>query len=414
MHKIIFFIKLILFTYFFFIAGISISQPVNEPDFSIHDDTFGYLQNVISFHLKEHEVNTLHRTFKPDDKLKFYHVKTEINSISTKVSRIKVRGNSSKIYRRKSFAIKLPEAFPFYTPTDTLLLKKFYAVSLNMDKDYIRNAISYDVLGSFQICIPDHFFSVLNINDSSEGIYMIYYPPPDFALDNCDSHFVLRRGYNASIDNIYSDNLSKKEIKEYKRTFKMIYSEVIQKYHGHQLYDSLSAKLDLKNYFDWIAFNYLFNNGDYTDEVYFYWSTDDSRFKILPWDFDDILSNTPHEGMKARDESIKNRLFFSLEDKLDLAMVEDSYVYNEYLKEFHNFLQQFTPEELKSKLESIYRQLVPYYRNQNIIEQSKFDKYGLTNLSILKEDLNVIFNMITTRRNSLISTAEVQMRNLTP
>ena len=411
MTKIIFNIALIPFTLIFLAPTYPVySQPVNDINLDVNIDSTKNIKNIISVNLKDSQVPVVHNPLKTGDNLEFKNIAVHINESNTVAKSIKVRGTTSLYYRRKSYTFKLTDKLPFYNLSDTFKLKKFYTVSLSMDKNYVRNAISYNILSLFDFSIPFYSYATLNLNGSSEGIYMVFYPPPDYAMDYCGSEFVLRRGYHSSIKKSYSKDLSKKMEREYRRKFSEIYSGIIRKYHSRQLFDSLSARMDLNNYFDWLIYNYIFKNGDYTDEVYFYWDSSKNKFKTIPWDFDDLLMAIPHEGNISRSSKLKDKLMYSMEDKLDVAIALDPYVYNEYVIEFMNFLNKFNPEQLKNILESIYVQILPYYLTPDIISQSYFDKYRLTNLGLLKYDLTNIYSSISERMELLESTLKVQLK----
>ena len=111
-----------------------------------------------------------------------------------------------------------------------------------------------------------------------------------------------------------------------------MYGASLKNFKGERLYQELSQLLNLENYFSFLAYNHLFQNGDYADELYFMWDTKQKKFDIIPWDLDDILCIAPHEGMTKRNEILGDKLIFSAEDKLDVAIANDAYVYRQYLK----------------------------------------------------------------------------------
>ena len=123
-----------------------------------------------------------------------------------------------------------------------------------------------------------------------------------------------------------------------------------------------------------------------------------TRNRLIPWDFDDLLTDKPHEGTAIRAEHFRDKLLYSLEERLDVKIASDPYLYSKYLEEFRYFLDKLTPECLSDILEKVYGELFPYYIRPDIISQSEYDKFQLTNLNLLQEDLRNINNLITTRR----------------
>jgi len=333
-----------------------------------------------------------------------------VNGRQSTGGEIKLHGSSSMIFRRKSFNVKLPEKMPFFNGKDTVNLRHFFAISLNMDRDYIRNEIALEVLSRFDIRIPEHFYARLDLNDSTEGIYMIFNPPAEYALKECNTRMVIRRGYNSMIDDFYTRHMSPYSEKLIKDRFTYIYDNLLPNYHGKSLGRKLDNILEMKSYYDWLAFNYLFRNGDYTDEVYFYWDQDQKKFDIVPWDFDDLLHLEPHEGEKKKESVIGDKLLYSSEDKLDQAIANTPAIYSDYLNEFNSFLERFSPDDLKEVLEKVYRRVLPYFLDENLVEQSKFDKSGITSLDNLNRDIENIYSTISSRmtelRNGPLSRAE--------
>ena len=66
----------------------------------------------------------------------------------------------------------------------------------------------------------------------------------------------------------------------------------------------MSQWIDLDIYMKWLAFNFFIRNGDYTDEVYFYMDPATGKYRIIPWDYDDIFASGPHEGSEEKYRNI--------------------------------------------------------------------------------------------------------------
>jgi hypothetical protein len=65
----------------------------------------------------------------------------------------------------------------------------------------------------------------------------------------------------------------------------------------------------------------------------------------------------------------------------------DEFLYLKFLHCFQQVLDILTPDVLRDAFEQIYLELYPYYSDQNIIDQSESDQYGLTSLCELKKDM---------------------------
>jgi spore coat protein H len=387
---------LCLVTGLFFTSGLR-AQSGNALD--LESLRSGGILNTITISLEQPAVDSIHASIK--DKYSFHPREINVNGVQIAEGEIKLHGSSSMIFRRKSYNIKLRDNVPLYDGKDTVYLHHFYAISLSMDRNYIRNAIAMEVLSQTGLTIPRHFYARLDLNDSTEGIYMICDPPQEYALREYDSRMVIRRGYNSDIDDFYTRHISPYSEKLIRERYLYIYNYLLQDLSGKELYKKLDNILEMKSYFEWLAFNYLFQNGDYTDEVYFYWEHDRKKFNIIPWDFDDLLHNEPHEGEKIKEARIGDKLIFSSEDNLDRAIANTPVIYTEYLKEFNRFLQQFTPDDLKEVLEDVYRDVYPYFREEDLLAQSGFDKSGITSIEKLNVDIETIYRTVSRRMTEL-------------
>lgn len=364
-------------------------------DLSLEKPESPEISNHISFLLPDARVHSLHKS--KGEKISVHVPVMVINGDSIKSSQVRIRGNTSSYFQRKSFNIKLEKNASFFAPEDTFTLKQFYAISMSMDRNYIRNRISSVILNMQQVNTPLSCYSELKINNKSEGVYMIYYPPDDFAMTKRNCSLVIRRGYNAAIDKMYHEKLSKEQVNFRKQKFLSIYKVLLKRYEGEQLYQELRNVLDLEGYFNWLAFNHLFQNGDYSDEVYFIWSESRNKFEILPWDFDDILRPQPHEGLNVRNARIGDKLIFSSEDALDVRIALDDFLYRKYIECYQKYLESLTPETLANILSSVFREVYPYYLDEDVIAQSKYDQSGLTDLNNLTNDLHLIHQTIGNR-----------------
>jgi len=140
----------------------------------------------------------------------------------------------------------------------------------------------------------------------------------------------------------------------------------------------------------WLAFNFIVRNGDYSDEVFFYIEPEIQKYRIIPWDYDDIFASAPHEGSLQRNKAIGDKLIFSSEDDLDKKIASDPYLYRAYLAKFKEVLEIISPAVLKQVFENTYAELYPYYSNKDIISNSEFDVYKDADIDKLK---SYVFNI---------------------
>ncbi|WP_455170613.1 CotH kinase family protein, partial [Aegicerativicinus sediminis] len=285
---------------------------------------------------------------------------------------------------------------------DTLKMKKFEAISLSMDDYYYQNRLAFRLLEKLNLFELFNAFGDIKINDEHEGIYLILQRPQDWAFNMKDSPILIRRGYDHKIEKIKTDKkVDKSEIKAYRKTFSEIY-KLLNDFDGERLYQELSKLLDIEMYMKWLAFNYFFKNGDYTDEVFFYIDPTDEKFRIIPWDYDDIFSNTPHEGRKEKYDKIGDKFLFSSEDELDRKIGNDPFLYNQYLEQLRNIAIQLDENALKEAFEATYAELYPYYSRPEIISMVQFDSHPSASIPLLKNALVESYSYLLMSRTVIL------------
>jgi spore coat protein H len=380
--------KTLCIFHFVFLSTVTILTGQAIEDLTLAKPAENTPTNTISFALPAPKVTQLHGA--QGEKLSFNVPLMIVNDDTIKTKHVHIRGNTSAYLRRKSLNIKLTKKASFHAPRDTFSLKKFYAISMSMDKNYIRNKISCEVLHHLNVNVPPSAYTNLLINGKTEGLYLAFYPPEEFGLEKRDASVVIRRGYNASVDGMQYEDISKKEAGAFKQKFQSIYREILHKNKGEELYKQLEGVIDLEDYFAWLAFNDLFQNGDYADEVYLMWSKTNNKFEIIPWDFDDILHGEPHEGLEKRNAILHEKLIFSSEDALDVKIASDDFLYMKYLQSYKRVLDKLTPSFLSQIFNDVFQEVYPYYLQPDIISQSQYDTSGLTNITQLETDLRNI------------------------
>ena len=338
-----------------------------------------------------------------DNNLSLKDVVFRLNGHELPVNDIHTRGSSSLQFRRKSYSISLDQKADLRRKNGSDSMKKFYSISLSMDKNYIRNRIAFGLLENMGIFHLFYSYGELNINGQSEGIYMLLERPQDWAIKKQDAPFVIRRGYENKIDEVKTGKkVDKTAVRQYKDNYKMIYKS-LSKYEGKALYDTLSQWLDLEMYMQWLAFNFFVKNGDYTDEIFFCIDPSTDRFVFIPWDYDDIFALEPHEGFKARKSTIGDKQIFSSEDKLDQKIANDPFLYDLYLSELREMLLQLSEEVLKDIFEEVFAELYPYFSNNEIISMAQHDLYKEASLNTLIKQLNALYNALCQSRKAYLS-----------
>ncbi len=324
-----------------------------------------------------------------------------LNGKSLAVGEIHTRGKTSLTFWRKSYNVdvkKSSDCKEFGLPR----MDKFYLISMSMDKYYLRNRFAFDCFDHLGIFPLYYHYTELKINGETEGIYLLVQRPADYALDDVNAKCILRRG---STDYLVKEKFSEDVDHDDKHTCRNAFKSIksaCDKLEGVALYEALKQHLDLDSYFSWLAFNYLVRNGDYTDELFYYALANEDRLDILPWDFDDILSQQPHEGMKKRNQSLDDQLIFSSEDLLDRTIARDSFLYRKYLIKAQEVLNILTTEKMQEIFDRIGEDLELYLRDWDIIEVASRDEQPPEGIQGLQKNLNGTYSYLKTRRRLML------------
>ncbi len=332
-----------------------------------------------------------------------------INGDTLNPEKISTRGKTTLYYRRKSYNFSLNSPASFYHGKGKVKLKKFFVLGLSMDRCYCNNRLAFEMMKESKLFHLFYTFCELRINGETQGVCMIVERPEDWALKEEKSIFLIRRGYNNVIDKIKGGKKADREdIKKYRGYFVQLYRN-LNKYEGEEFSKIISERLDLNNYMRWLAFNFFVRNGDYTDEAYFYVDPDNDKFRIIPWDYDDIFALFPHEGIEQNRKIIGDKMFFSIEDNLDRKIVSDPYLYKLYLVQLEDLLTRLSPEVIKDICENTYAELYPYYLNNEIISQKKYDRYKDVSLDGLKTNIQKIYDQLIMSRSIYLKSIEDQL-----
>ncbi|WP_026952637.1 CotH kinase family protein [Algoriphagus mannitolivorans] len=386
--------KLALFLILVF--GLSIFETLGQESSSIDSqlsfsDQSQKIENLIQLDLAPRDFIRLRQV---TGKKEGFNAKSlKINGQEVVPTDVHSRGQTTLSFPRKSLSIDLEKPIHFSRNERETKLKHLILLSLAMDKYYIRNRLAFGMMQ--EIGLMNYFFSYSNleVNGTSQGIYLLVERPQDWAIHKAKSPIVIRRGYGHSIEKAKtSKTLSKSEAKELENSFKSIY-QLLKNESGSNLYESLGQKLDLENYMSWMAFNFLVRNGDYADEVFFYIDPESGLFKIIPWDYDDIFSAFPHEG-KAAQRSNPTAYIFSKEDELDKKIAEDEFLYSKYLEVVKDIGSKLSVAKLKAIFEETYAELYPYYTRTEVLQNAKDDLYPDAYLEKLQQELASDFLMI--------------------
>jgi spore coat protein H len=332
-------------------------------------------------------------------KLELKNIHLSFNGTAFPVKSGHLRGNTSLYLKRKSFNFSLNDKATFLTKE----LEHFYLISLSMDRNYYHNRLAFDLMHHLGLFGLFYIYTEVRINNASQGIYLLIQRPQDYAFHDLGAPVIIRRGYDDRIDKYKANkHVSKDTVKMHLKQFRSI-DKVSRKYEGEAMLAALQKIMDVSMYMRWMAFNYLVQNGDYTDEVYFYVQSDKSpqTLGIIPWDYDDIFKLYPHEGKEERDQRLGDKLIFSSEEALDVRIAGDEKMYQTYTKEFLQLLDQLPNEILYETFEKIYHDLYPYFIDEAIISQSQSDAEGETDLATLQQEMASVYARLIVLKNQI-------------
>lgn len=318
----------------------------------------------------------------------------ELNNNKLQVESLKTRGQSCMIYSRRCFVVKLLEKGSFHTSTPSFLnqTKKFYLISLAGDLGYIHMMIGYNLLAKANLFYPHYQYTELLINDRSQGLYLAIQDPDKILEKRIKAQFVGRRGYGKRFNTKQIiENASFTEA-EHQQAYHQLLN-LPNKHKGEELYKKLKQRMDIDQYMQWLAINYLVKNGDYTDEVFFYSKIvqpdcgiadcHSIYFQIMGWDMDDLFRaqhsskanyiETP-EGKSVRPK-LKKSLLYSREARLDKAILDDAYLYTRYQQiALQTLLEVITEDAIKDTFARTKKEIEVYLDNPNIHKASRRDR----------------------------------------
>ena len=329
-----------------------------------------------------------------------------LNDQPVDLKEIRTRGQTALKYQRKSYSVDLnrPISIRDREGDDRRQLRSFKLLAMAMDYTYIESRVGFGILEQAGIMPLFYKYVELRINGDTQGVYLLVEDPEQFAMEQ-GSEFILRRGYHHGIANSeYEPTFHFKPREEYEIRFKEIYTQLPLS-HGEERYEAISQRIDLNQYFRKMGIDYLLQNGDYTDEVYLYAiiEQDAIRYKIIPWDYDDIFRQYPHEvgrtwaigtlfGDRNYDshqdilDEIGDKLIFSIEDDLDYAIAMDSFLYARYESTLANLVKEMDMEDIGTLFDRVENELAPFYSDGEVILQSQYDS-NPTSLELWQDNM---------------------------
>jgi hypothetical protein len=333
------------------------------------------------------------------------------------INRFEIRGDGTLNFTRKGFGVNMDSKITLRNPSEPIERKyeEFKLLAMVYDYTYIENSTAVGLFKEVGLWPVYDFFTEVRLNDHTQGLYHFIEDPFEYFIEQKNASFVVRRGYNHIIKTCSASPDKLGKLDEYIARFKRIYS-VLPLYSGRQMYDTLSSYIDMEQYFTKLSIDMLVKNGDYTDEAIFYTKVKNGKevLEIFPWDYDDIFSDQPHEigrdwatgtvfghreynSMNDVIADVGSKLLYSIEEDLDYKIAKDNFLYQEYLKTLSSVIEKIDPAAIDRVFDYTNEHIGPFYDNDSIIEQSKYD-VDETNFSLFVSNLAEKRQMLKDRR----------------
>lgn len=345
-----------------------------------------------------------------------------LNGDPVELKSLRIRGKHSLSFTRKSYSVFLHDPI-IITGTNTnedKAMKRFKLLAMAMDYTYIENRIGFGLLEKAGILPLFYKFVEFRINGQTEGVYMLVEDPEQYFKEQ-GSEYILRRYYHHWIAEYeYEPSFFFRTEEEYRSRFNELYN-VLVPYEGEELYLKLRQGINMGHYFRKMGIDYLLKNGDYTDEIFLYAliKDDEIQFDIIPWDYDDIFSNYPHEvgvswgigtlfGTRNYPthqdvlDVLGDKLIYSIEDDLDYTIATDPYLYARYEEELRDLTADLAKGGIDDVFSMLRQELNPYYQREDIIEQSQFDR-TMTSMSLWEHNMEEKQAFLEDRLASMIN-----------
>ncbi len=343
------------------------------------------------------------------------------------IDRFEIRGDNTVNFARKGFGVNMDRKISLRNPMEQEERKyeEFKLLAMVYDYTYIENSTAAGLFREAGLWPVYSFFTEVKLNGHTQGLYNFIEDPVEYFIEQKQATFVVRRGYDHVVKAFFMNPDFWQNEEEYYNRLDRIYS-ILPGYSGRQMYDSLSAYIDMAQYFTKLSIDLLIKNGDYTDEIFFYSTIRDDRevLGVFPWDYDDIFADQPHEigndwgpgtvfgpreyySVDDVVADVGSKLLYSIEDDLDYKIAKDSLIYQEYLKTLRTVMEKIDLTAIDRVFDYTYDHIGPFYSNDSIVEQSRYD-VDETDYDLFITNLAEKRQMLKDRRNWILQELDKQ------
>ena len=251
-------------------------------------EVFDLIIEEYNIHCDSADLNSLYKHYKTDQ---YIPITIENNNIE-QIGSMRIRGDSSRDYDKKSLKVKIKE------PLSINNKSVFNFNAEYSDKSFLRSFLSSMIFKQLNYPCFSASFSKLNINNNYHGLFL--------EIENMDRDFLKMNGLNPNGDlfKATKDGACLHDIKEIdykweKKTNKqsgminlerLIYD--INKTPSGDFYDYVQKNFNYPMLIDFLAINAFIANGStYYHNYYLYRDQEnDGKWILLPWDLDKTIS----------------------------------------------------------------------------------------------------------------------------
>ncbi|MBT9556966.1 MAG: CotH kinase family protein [Myxococcales bacterium] len=313
------------------------------------DDAFPYGEVAVTFTAEER--THWQSLVAAKDKSEFT-ARVAIGPEAPVAAKLHLHGQTSLECPRKSYTLDLdgPEPRRLFPGGHG---DKLYLLSLCMDDGYYRLSFSDRAMGDLGVFPLGFHYVRLRMDGQDLGLYLaVEQVTSALRTKQLAVSTVIRRRYDPD-DKPEEVNHPNDPVEQADALARYhMLAELAQTGAPSGLGAALDERMDLDGYLSWLAYNALFQNGDYADEAYFYASPElDGTwyFRLLGWDAEDLMAGCHHGGVNALPDP--NGLMFCVEAKIDDMLVRSPEVYARYVAALELVIAHFTPEVVLGHLE---------------------------------------------------------------
>ena len=281
-----------------------------------------------------------------------------------------IRGHGSVFCERKSYTVKLAGPNRYLFPDSAH--DEFYLISLCDDVRYVNQYSAMHVLSELGLFPLQYRLIELVLDGNTRGVYLLLEKTrEELVRDNGRIGAVLRRTLSDEGHEFFRVKYSDDQNPTSATGRMDALTEELSTLEGEALIEELERRFDLEQYLRWLAFNSLFRNGDYVDEVFFY-TTDQGtrsgavtdRFQIVAWDFDDMFAECHHDGLRALSDP--NELLYCAEGKLEYRLLQDRAIYDRYVVALEALIERVSVDRVAQAAQATEDALLPFFDKPEI------------------------------------------------